>query len=154
MRMISLPFLFQSPGQFLSLPIWRREWKKMRIGDDWEEKASTMPREALCLPSVPNEWQRLRRVGYISKVFILPKTLRDYPPQLWFILTHSHPLPYSTDILSLSLPLPLRSQWFVSVSGPWCPVSPQLWYLIIVTTDSVTSISSLFRSIIYKAAVT
>lgn len=66
-----------------------------------------------------------------------------------FTLHYRHPL-------SLSLPPSpsLHSPWIVSVSGPWSPVSLRLWYLIIVTTDSVTSISFLFRYIIYKAAET
>lgn len=38
---------------------------------------SSLPREALCLLSVPDERRRPRRVGSISKVFILPETLRD-----------------------------------------------------------------------------
>lgn len=77
--MISLSSLFQSASRPLSVE--GRERKKMRMRDDLrrggEGGASAVPREALCLPSVPNEWRRLRRVGSISKVFILPETLRD-----------------------------------------------------------------------------
>lgn len=45
---------------------------------------------------------------------------------------------------------PFHSLWIVSVSGPWCPVSLQLWYLIIVTSDAVISISFLFRYILWN----
>lgn len=80
--MISLSsFFFQSPRQALSLSLLKggseKKEKKMRMRNDLREEASTVPREALCLLSVPNEWRRLRRVGSISKVFILPETLRD-----------------------------------------------------------------------------
>lgn len=74
MSLIPLP-VTQPVSQPLSVE--RRELRKMRMSDDLRGKASTVPREALCLLSVPNEWRRLRRVGSISKVFILPETLRD-----------------------------------------------------------------------------
>lgn len=78
MRIISLSSLFQSPSHPLSLSVSKgKSEKKMRMRNDLRGKGSTVPREALCLLSVPNEWRRLRLVGSISKVFILPETLRD-----------------------------------------------------------------------------
>lgn len=57
-----------------AFPVERAK-KQTRVSD--AEGGGSVPREALCLPSVPDEWRRPRRVGSISKVFILPETLRD-----------------------------------------------------------------------------
>ena len=146
-------------GLSASLSIERREWKKMRMRDDLRGESQHRAQGGL-VPTERAQWVAETEACWIYKQSIYPARdperlasaiviYTDTQPS--FTLYYRHPPSLS---LSLSRSLSLHSLWIVSVSGPWCPVSLQLWYLIIVTTDSVTSISFLFRYIIYKAAET
>lgn len=150
------------PSSSLSASQCWKEGVKKDENEGWFKGESQHRAQGGLVPTERAQWVAETEACWIYKQSIYPARdpgrlasamviYTDTQPS--FTLCYRRPLSPSLALFhSLSLSLP--SLWIVSVSGPWCPVSLQLWYLIIVTTDSVTSISFLFRYIIYKAAET
>lgn len=135
------------------LPCWKQGVKKDE-NEGWFKGESQHRAQGGLVPTERAQWVAETEACWIYKQSIYPARDPERLASAMVIYTDTQPsfTSYYRHPLSLSLSLPLHSPWIVSVSGPWSPVSLQLWYLIIVTTDSVTSISFLFRYIIYKAA--
>lgn len=128
----------------------KKEWKKMGIETRNDLRKRQHRAHGGLVPTERAQWVAESEACWIYKQSIYPA--RDPERLALANVIYINTRPSFTLCCGNPLsPFPL-SLWIVSVRGPWCPVSPQLWYLIIVTTDSVTSISFPFRYIIYKAA--
>lgn len=131
---------------------WKQGVKKDE-NERWFKGESQHRAQGGLVPTERAQWVAETEACWIYKQSIYPARDPERLASAMVIYTDTQPSFTSHYRHPLSS-LPLHSPWIVSVSRPWSPVSLQLWYLIMVTTDSVTSISFLFRYIIYKTAET
>lgn len=151
---------------YLSSQCWKNGVKKMSVKDDLEEKEGVKPckyhAQGGLVPTERAQWVSEAEACWIYKQSIYPATDPERLAAAMVIYTDTWLSFTDYSLYSIYLPLPPSLPFLSLAFGPWgpclsggtwCPVSLQLWSLIIVTTDSVSSISFLFGCIINKAAV-